>query len=74
MVRDAAENEFEKEWKQMKETYVNHVCAIRYIEMVWLPWKERFASAWTDKHRHYGTTVTSRVESAHAALKRYLEV
>ncbi len=58
----------------MKEKYQHRVLAVRYLKNTWLPWKERFASPWTNQIRHYGTVVTSRVESAHAALKPYLEV
>lgn len=32
----------------------------------------RFVSAWTNKHRHFNSTTTSRVESAHSAIKRNL--
>lgn len=28
--------------------------------------------AWTSKYRYYGNTVTSKLEGAHAMLKRYL--
>lgn len=34
--------------------------------------KNRFISAWTDLHRHFNSTSTSRVESAHAAIKHNL--
>ena len=44
----------------MKETYKYRIFAIRYIEATWIPWKERFASLWTDNHRDFSTIVTSR--------------
>ena len=74
VVRTQTSEEFDEAWRKMKKIYRQRIFAIQYIETVWLPWKERFACPWTDKHRHYGTIVTSRVESAHAAIKRYLEV
>lgn len=74
VIRTQTSDDFEKEWKKMKETYKHRIFAIRYIEAVWMPWKERFAYPWADKYMHFGTIVTSRVESAYAALKRYLEI
>ncbi|KAH7849790.1 hypothetical protein Vadar_022981 [Vaccinium darrowii] len=44
------------------------------FEMVGLKRVERFVNAWTSKHPHFGNRVTSRVESAHAMLKKYLTV
>jgi hypothetical protein len=40
-----------------------------YIDRQWYPYRERYASAWIDKYRHFGVTTTSRVEGAHAAAK-----
>ena len=56
----------------MKEAYWLRILAIGYLENTWLPWKERFAAALTNAHMYYGTVVTSRVESAHSALKHYM--
>jgi hypothetical protein len=33
---------------------------VQYIRKEWIPKKERLVTAWTSKHRHYGTLVTSR--------------
>lgn len=40
----------------------------------WLPWKDKFVSAWTEKHLHFGNRSSSRAEGAHAKLKLYLQV
>lgn len=74
VVRTQSAAEFDTAWQNMKATYRRRIFAIQYIETIWLPLKERFACPWADQHRHYGTIVTSRVESAHATIKRYLEV
>ncbi len=58
----------------MKDKHQYRIMALHYLEHIWHPWKKHFAFAWTSQHRHFGTVVTSRIESAHATLKRYLEV
>jgi hypothetical protein len=44
-----------------------------YIQTTWLPWKEKFVAAWVDDSLHLGQKNTSRVEGAHATLKKYIE-
>lgn len=34
--------------------------------------KEKFVCAWNDQVRHFGNTITNRVESAHATPKNWL--
>ncbi|KAJ9543535.1 hypothetical protein OSB04_023242 [Centaurea solstitialis] len=48
--------------------------AIEYIKKTWLPWKEKFVSAWTESYLHFGNRSSSRAEGAHAKLKLYLQV
>ncbi|XP_074314702.1 protein FAR1-RELATED SEQUENCE 5-like [Silene latifolia] len=43
-----------------------------YIERQWFPHLEKWAKYRTNKITHFGNTSTSRVESAHANLKRWL--
>ena len=45
---------------------------VKYIFDTWIPYKEMFVSAWTDRITHFGHTVTSRGESAHRMLKQYM--
>jgi hypothetical protein len=33
---------------------------VKYIQKEWISKKERIITAWTSKHQHYGTLVTSR--------------
>ncbi len=65
---------FEEQWQKMKQDYQVQIIAINYIENTWLPWKEKFVTAWTHQAMHCGTVVTSQIESAYATLKHYLEV
>ncbi|XP_023745850.1 uncharacterized protein LOC111894016 [Lactuca sativa] len=59
---------FMSNWNNTKKV------AIEYIKNTWLPWKEKFVSAWTEKYLHFGNRSSSRAEGAHAKLKQYLQV
>lgn len=54
----------------------NH-CVIRSIaeeyNRQWWPHKEKIVKAWTSQILHYGTKTTSPGESAHSALKTWLQ-
>lgn len=45
-----------------------------YLATTWLVYKERFVAAFLRNKHHYGHVTTSRVESAHAALKKWISV
>jgi hypothetical protein len=47
---------------------------VTYLQNEWLKpgQRERLVEAWTNQHLHFGIRVTSRVEGAHAYIKRYL--
>ena len=69
--------QFEERWQELKNKFYTSqypAYPARHLEATWLPWKEKFVSAWTDKHMHLRTTITSQVKGAHATLKRYLQV
>ncbi len=74
VVQSRTSNAFEDNWRRMKEEHRVQIIAINYIESTWIPWKKKFVVAWIHRSMHCGTVVTSRVESAHSTLKRYLEV
>ena len=48
--------------------------SMRYVEITSLVYKERFVAAFLRGKRHYRHITTSRVESAHAALKKWIAV
>lgn len=60
-------------WSEFELLYSEKKDAIEYIKKVWLPCKEKFASAWTKKYLHFGNRTSSRAEGAHAKLKLYLQ-
>jgi MULE transposase domain len=43
---------------------------LAYLDRIWLPHKETFIQAWTNKVRHYGNVDSSRAEGVHQAIKR----
>ncbi|EOY02904.1 Uncharacterized protein TCM_017301 [Theobroma cacao] len=45
-----------------------------YIKNTWLPYKEKFITAWIKKYTHFGNRVTSSAKGAHANLKKYRQV
>nr|KAJ0186149.1 hypothetical protein LSAT_V11C900470640 [Lactuca sativa] len=65
---------FEQNWAKFELFYQTKKVAIEYIKNTWLPWKEKFVSAWTKKYLHFGNRSSSRAEGAHAKLKKYLQV
>ena len=48
--------------------------SMSYLETTWLVYKERFITAFLRNKHHYGHVTTSRVESAHASLKKWISV
>ncbi|KAL4561205.1 hypothetical protein LXL04_033368 [Taraxacum kok-saghyz] len=65
---------FEDNWAEFELCYQTKKAAIEYIKNTWLPWKEKFVSAWTERYLHFGNRASSRAEGAHAKLKLYLQV
>ncbi|KAK9697191.1 hypothetical protein RND81_08G020300 [Saponaria officinalis] len=52
---------FEESWVLLELLYKEKQC-------------QKFVSAWTDTHPHFGNRASSRAEGAHAKLKGYLQV
>ncbi|XP_063950653.1 protein FAR1-RELATED SEQUENCE 4-like [Daucus carota subsp. sativus] len=74
VMKSPGEMSFCSSWGQLREKYSHQALVIAYIENNWLPFKEKFFYAWTNKVMHFGNHVTSRVGGAHSKLKRYLQV
>ncbi len=66
--------EYKRRWDKLKDEYKSEAALLTYLQNTWIPWRKRFMAPWINQHLHLGTVVTSRVESAHSVLKRYLEV
>ncbi|KAK9676759.1 hypothetical protein RND81_11G098300 [Saponaria officinalis] len=68
------ENSYDESWVLLELLYKEKKCVISYLKETWLPYKQKFVSAWTDTHPHLGNRASSRAEGAHAKLKGYLQV
>ena len=66
------------EMEKLKNVMLLHakisVNAFHYLDRTWLIHKKRFICAWTNKVKHFGHTVTSRVEGGHAMIKKWIAV
>jgi len=45
---------------------------VSYLRETWLPFKEKFVTAWTKWIPHLGNSTSSRAESTHAAIKLFI--
>ncbi|XP_048502862.1 uncharacterized protein LOC104907376 [Beta vulgaris subsp. vulgaris] len=74
VVNAKTEDDYEVALANLKSAWAWKHSVINYVETTWLnPHKTKFAKAWTNDVLHFGNTTTCRVESAHAALKAWLQ-
>ena len=66
------EADFDSNWDAFSAKHGVDTRQVNYLLTTWLPHKQRFVAAWTNKDRHLDNTATSRVEGAHAALKNQI--
>ncbi|KAB2615708.1 protein FAR1-RELATED SEQUENCE 5-like [Pyrus ussuriensis x Pyrus communis] len=74
LIQSPNETSFNEAWSRFEVKYKERKFVLKYILSTWLPYKEKFVSAWSEKVTHFGNCVTSRAEGAHATLKKYLQV
>jgi hypothetical protein len=67
------EQDFTTQWNEFLECYESKPNVLQYLQETWILYKECFISAWADRYLHLGNKATSRVEGAHATLKKYLQ-
>ncbi|KAB2595838.1 hypothetical protein D8674_031288 [Pyrus ussuriensis x Pyrus communis] len=60
-------------WSSFEVKYKEKKFVLAYILSMWLPNKEKFVSAYSDKVTHFSNRATSRAQGAHATLKKYLQ-
>ena len=70
------ENAYYSVWRLLSDTYKNIFSKkVDYLYNTWLvSHKQKFVKCYTDKIRHYGNVVTSRVEGGHTVLKSKLGI
>ncbi|XP_074302541.1 uncharacterized protein LOC141634137 [Silene latifolia] len=69
VVEAETEEKFNVAWGKLAREWAG---VAAYIERQWFPHLEKWVKYRTNKISHFGNTSTSRVESAHANLKRWL--
>ena len=70
-LRTFREEEFDQRWTEMKKSIAEE-CA-EYVQNIWFDNdKEIFCTPWLTHVFHFGQRTTSRVEEAHAAIKKEL--
>lgn len=67
-MRSIDENTFNSGLEDLEQRYVpDHVREVSYVKETWLDlYKEKLVKSWVDRHSHFGSVVTSRVEGIHA--------
>ncbi|XP_012853814.1 PREDICTED: protein FAR1-RELATED SEQUENCE 4-like [Erythranthe guttata] len=73
VVTSLCEEDFNRNYMTLMDEYANYPQLIEYLQDTWIIYKEKFVRACTDYIFHLGNTATSRVESNHRALKRWLD-
>ncbi|XP_074315391.1 protein FAR-RED IMPAIRED RESPONSE 1-like [Silene latifolia] len=69
VVQAGTRAEFDVAWEKLAKQWPP---VAAYIHSTWFPHVEKWAKYRTNKLTHFGNTSTSRVESAHAILKKWL--
>jgi hypothetical protein len=66
-------DDFESAWVELCENWTesNHEL-VQYLQKQWIPLRQRFCHAWTDKIMHMGNQYTSRVEGLNRTIKKEL--
>lgn len=72
VVNSSSEQEYNENLAEIQGKAPAHV--MHYIGTTWLIYKEKFVNVWMRNVLNLGHTSTSRVESAHAALKKWIAV
>ncbi|KAJ4802465.1 Protein FAR1-RELATED SEQUENCE 6 [Rhynchospora pubera] len=74
VVSSPTEAEFLQSWDEFESSYSEKGDAIGFIKHDWIPWKEKFISAWSDKCFHFSNQSSSSGEDALEKLKKLLHV
>ncbi|KAL6547501.1 hypothetical protein OROMI_023222 [Orobanche minor] len=74
IVYSTTEEAFGRACGEIEFVYREKKRILSYLRNTWLPYKQYFVTAWTDKKLHFRNHATSRAEGAHSKLKKYLMV
>lgn len=70
VIYSRSEESYDRRIKMLYHTEYKNI--VGYLKSTWLVHDQKFVRCYTDRVLHFGTTTTSRVESAHAVLKEWL--
>ncbi|XP_078161175.1 PKS-NRPS hybrid synthetase cheA-like [Carex rostrata] len=74
VVSSPTEADFFQSWNEFEYFHSEKAYAIEFLKQEWLPWKEKFINAWSDKCLHFGNYASSRAEEALEKLRKDLHV
>jgi len=66
------ESAFQISLSSLMDSLASYPQVVEYLNKNIIPLKEKFASPWTNKIKHFGNLATSRVEGQHRVIKSYL--
>ncbi|KAF9589905.1 hypothetical protein IFM89_029521 [Coptis chinensis] len=72
LVSSTIEAEVEWQWNYIVKKFKEFPDLIDYLQNTWMPCREKFVDAWSDRCVNFGEKTTNRAEGAHASLKRSL--
>jgi MULE transposase domain len=74
VVSSPTEAGFLQSWNEFESLYSEKLDVVQFLKQEWLPWKERFISAWSDRCLHFSNYGSSRAEEVLEKLKKDLHV
>jgi hypothetical protein len=72
VVHTETPEEFDNHYNQLKSDYSSQPGLIEYLDREKYPLRIFFGQPWANKTRHYGNTVTSKIEKRHDIMKRFI--
>ncbi|XP_021747181.1 uncharacterized protein LOC110713021 [Chenopodium quinoa] len=73
ILQATTEAEYDRALDNFKDAYQWCPAIVDYVMQQWVPQREKFVKYWTNQVLHFGNTTTCRVESAHRALKDWID-
>ncbi|XP_077219971.1 PKS-NRPS hybrid synthetase cheA-like [Tasmannia lanceolata] len=74
LINSPTEIAYYEAWQAFQVAFQEKLIVLNYIANSWLPLKEHFVKAWTERHFHFGHRVTSSAQGVHAKLKKYVRL
>jgi hypothetical protein len=72
MVYARTEDDFFKASSVLKTEFADQPAILRYIQKIWMPSREQWATCYTKNYKNFGARVTSPTEASNFNIKSYL--